>query len=87
MTPGFMRGLPGEGSLLSQQFDPGTRWARREDEAGRTSTTDSLCLTSPLGDGMRMIERRGDGGLEATFVVPHGLGKAQSKRTNHVIIC
>jgi hypothetical protein len=62
MTPGVMRGLPGEGSLLSQQFGPGTRWARRKDEAGRTSTTNSRCLTSPLGDGMRMIERRGDGG-------------------------
>lgn len=51
MTPGFMRGLPGKASLLSQQFGPTER-------AGRVDTgrnlDDERYLTSPLfrGDGI-----------------------------------
>jgi hypothetical protein len=83
MTPGFMRGLPGEGSLLPRQFG-------RRKKGGGVDQGVNLddCLdtrTSPQGDWgedrirwMMMMGIRGKGlgvvmrrasGMEATFVV------------------
>lgn len=81
MTPGFMRGLPGEGSLLSRQFGPGTRWARHGDEAGRTSTAGkSMSHVSFRGwdgwllrEGVTEVWRR----RSSFVVVPHESGKVR----------